>query len=250
MRHPRNALLLVSRVTATPVGPRMFIVQVEYSSPEVRDAADPDQPPDPLSQPPDVQWGLVVETEPIDVAYDEDNELTIPVVNTAGAPLDPPIEREFRDRSLSYTLNQSAFDWQLADEYNDVVNADRFWDAEPGHVRCLGITASFVVEDGFRYWRNRYDFLFRKDGWLRRKLNVGTMELRNGELRQIRDAEGNPISEPVTLTVSGAAWDWREQIVPGGSGTVNGVQYETGRNTVWLKFKIYPTVPFAPLRIP
>lgn len=257
--HPKNERLRCTRIEATTMTPRMYAVRAEYSSPE-RMAAEGgvDSYPTgttPLDQPPEIQWGLTVETEAIDVAYDDDNKLTVPVVNTAGQPLEPAIEREFRDRTLSFTRNEARFDSVLADEYNDVVSTDVFFGRPAGTARCLGITATLVIEAGWTYWRNRYDFIFRKDGWLRRKLNVGTVEkLGDGKIRAIRDAEGNPVNEPVPLTLGGRKRDWRENIIPGQSGTVliggKSVAYETGKDVMWLKFKVFETRPFARLGIP
>jgi hypothetical protein len=255
-RHPMDHRIRVNRIEAEPLGPRYWQVRVFYAAPE--DPVDPETGKtrkggaiNPLDAPPQITWGSASATEPVDVAYDKDNKLNVPIVNSAGQPIDPPLQRKFTDRTLQIVRNEKTFDRRRADDYFDVVNADRFFGADPQTVLCEGLTGTFVVEAQYAYWQVTYAFKFRiRDSWLRRVLNVGTQELIGDARYNIVDPEGQPISVPAMLKPNGRVVNYNERYKDGTTGVTTNtqVEWEAGRGgTIWLKFRMYPSLPFAPL---
>ncbi len=203
---------------------------------------------------PEINWGIATTTEPIDV-----DAAGKPMVTTAGCPLDPPLSREFRDRTLTVTRRVRKFNSIDRDQWADTVNSDRFFGYPPGLVRCVGISAGEIVEGRTLLYNEIAQFVIRyakwgkvRPGWRRRVWNAGTVERRaDGTLKTIVDADGNPYTQPVPLDQNGAKVDPSEP-VRGSGKTPAGVEWigaPDGRG-IWLLFEVYTKRRFKALKLP
>lgn len=131
------------------------------------------------------------------------------IVNSAGQTFDPSIERVYYD--LTITINRNEPDWDLARQvqYQNAINEDDFYIAyrkrkyliRKGQARMANIGAEGRFENSITFFEATYEIQIREDGWGRRVLDEGRMELNNGDIpqRPIRDSEGQPVTYPVML---------------------------------------------------
>lgn len=205
-----------------------FDVDVEFST----EGDDPEEEEDPVERPAQIQWGFVSFTE---TAYED--AAGDPILNSAGDPFDPSIERTYNDPAVTITYNADDFDPSVAIAYQDAVNSDQFTVAgktiEAGLAKMHSIQATRLYEAGSTFWQIDIVIYFRKDGWVRKVLDQGFQELTNGERppRPIKDSEGNPLMMPAKLDGSGAA-------------------LAEGADPVYLDFTLYETMPFSALNLP
>lgn len=94
-------------------------------------------------------------------------------VNSAGEKFDPPPEYETSRPILTITINQIALDFATVRAYQDATNSDNFLGAPPNTVRCR-IEADRVYRNGFKSWRVTYNFVFEKEDWNLKVLDIGT----------------------------------------------------------------------------
>lgn len=191
---------------------------------------DPDQADNPLDQEPEVEWSFASYERVADRALDDDNEPTIPIVNTALDPFDPPVELDDPRPVLTVTVNLAweAFNPALAYSYRNAVNADEFFGVPAGYVKAMPPRARKVVHPEVgRYWQVTYEFHFNPDGWVKFVLNQGTRQLNaDGDgYESILTETGQPVSDPVPLDADGRA------LPPDGE-------------PIWLPFTVYPVRPF------
>ena len=189
------------------LGPCLYEVTVYYTVRFARGSEDKYDPTvSPLAQPWDVEWGFASSREAIDRdVYGH------PIVNSAGESFDPAITTEVRDLVLRIVRNQGAYDPILAHDYvsRSAVNLDEFWGFAPGIVKCLKIKANSQRTGDLWFWRVRYEFAMRADGWLRRILDQGFREFTgtdaNGKptYELITDDNGYPVTQPVLLDGNG-----------------------------------------------
>jgi hypothetical protein len=194
---------------------------------------------DPLNATPDIRYGRNRLTVVADrgTLIEESGQETDdePVVNTAGQVFDPPPEKYKSRRTLTVTRNEASYNKAQADDYAEAINSDTFDGSPPKTVKCLSITAAGPEFDpeGNKYWVVTYEFEFEPHGWEDEILNQGRMalvDLGDGvkELRQIRDREGELVSDAVNLREDGTAADY-------------------GEEPFYRKFRFYEKKPFSAL---
>jgi len=207
-------------------GPMNWEVTVDYEYHE-----------NPMLQPYTVQFFPQFTQEAIDkciaklatpqTALSTATDLTVPLENSAGEPIDPPIQEEFNDLLIVVKRNEAAFDLNVAKPYFSAVNSDIFtllmrrgsfaYDGKWGQfiftrnsvnfpigtVRCKSIQAEEKQYGLTFYHEVTYEFISRDTGWLRRALDQGFRILVAGEPLNVTDSEGNPITQPIKLDGSG-----------------------------------------------
>lgn len=250
----------------------LFDVTAEYRSLKVS-AASSGSSQGALDAAPRVVWGFAKTVEPIDIDADG-----LPCVDSAGVPLDPPLEREFSDRTLSVTRREKTFNPLAMDEYADTKNADRFFGYPPGLVRFMGTSDNEIPEGRNTIHEVTYQFVIRyaeyggvRPGWRSRRWNAGRVHrvqdytvVDRGTLaektvwfwalRPILDNEGNPVSSPVPLDPkTGGVIDPREPLAGGETGTDRyGHVFQTNADGTgaWVFYSRYPSKRYSPLRLP
>lgn len=196
-------------------------VTVQYSStdPAAFDAQNP------LNSPPRISWGLSRFTS---VAEFDINQNAI--LNSAGDYFDPPLEKDDSRQVLTIVRNEPTYDASMTYVYKDSINEDVFWGLPPGVVKLMDRSAELQHSgdcpiNGGYYWEVKYEFEIRPEGWTRYVLDQGLKQLDGGNLVNIVDANGEPISSPMLLNGEG------------GVGSAGGA--------VFLPFDVYQPRNFA-----
>lgn len=205
--HPTDDWLRVDSVQSNPRGPLLYDVIVQYLRRQRGGAGGDPDAATPFDEAWQIEWGWEMST----VALDQDQQdPTIPITNTADEPFDPPITRDQADLVLAITRNEPTYNVAQALAYRNVLNEDTFYGAPPLHVLCRPIEGRRVIEGtGIEYYRNTYRLVFREDTWNVNVLNQGYREKTGTDAagratyRQILDEDGNPLSEPVLLGITG-----------------------------------------------
>lgn len=212
----------------------IFGVSANYSS----EQEDGESQENPLSRPPDISYKGTKST----VVYTVDSEGK-PVLNSSDEPFEEPLEKDDTRPTLTITRNEAKFVFANAVEYQDAVNQDVFFGADPGKAKIQDISAKYVVEGVYAYWNVTYEIQFRRDGWLdkvmdrgyrsktRQTLPDGSLARRRFDYEQLTDANGQPLTKPVKLDGQGKP-------------------LEDGKDAVYLDFKPYKILPFKKLRLP
>lgn len=126
----------------------------------------------PMVHPPDIHWSSWGETRAL---YEDFNGKKF--VNTAGQPLDPPVERRFKYPALTVVRNEKTFPVMLVQSYWDVLNSDVFNGWPPETVKVDDIRASSQYREAQGFFRVTYEFLFRNEGWKHYELDAGPTHL-------------------------------------------------------------------------
>jgi len=180
----------------------------------------------PLKMPAEISYRWETSREPID--EDANGE---PIVNSSGEPFDPPIEENFEDLVMTITQNEATFDPAKFTNYNGRTNSKEFGGFAAGLVKMKAPTGDEQQQGAAKYFRVTWTFVVRNDGWKRRQLDRGFRELvgvdADGKPKytQIKDTDGNPISEPALLDG-------------------NGRKLAKGHPAVWLNFQTKKTADF------
>jgi len=218
------------RVGARPLSMLLWEVTAYYSLPSWGTGETGEGSSDPLSQPPKVRWSSLTINEPID--EDRDGQ---PLVNVVEEGFDPPLTRDYIDVVLEYEVNQTTFNYAAAIALSNAVNSTSFLGFAPGVARLTDWHAEHNLEGDHSYWRVGIRVQFRNGGWKKRVLNRG-FRTWEGEYEDdgskkyvnVTDGNGNPVQEPVLLTLVGQRVD-----DPG--------------NATWLEFDVYPEGDFSDL---
>jgi hypothetical protein len=127
------------------------------------------------------------------------------IVNSAGQPV--TFGREFNDRMLVVTKNFADHADSDYDAYYQTTNNATFFGRSAGQVKFVNVRAIKVTLDsGQTYWQKSFYFHIRptSTGWTTLYIDKGAMELDDdGELVNIADANGDPVSEEVLLDGTG-----------------------------------------------
>lgn len=182
-------------------------VQCEYSS----EAPDPDkQDENPLLRPTEFKISTEKQKEGIDADINGNK-----LVNSAGDPFLPPIERDGTLIKLTATKNLAiaAFNSATALEYVDKVNDDTWQGFPPFSVKLESVEASQKWESNMTFWATTWNFSVKMtredDAWIGgwspiRILDQGYHELVDGERRAISEQLGRAKSTPTLLDGNGA----------------------------------------------
>lgn len=207
-RHPDKRGYRCGHPQVSLVCPTFFNVRVNYSgSTNAAGEQSETDTNDPLSEPAEISWSDASSTEAVDQAFNG-----YPLVNTVGEPFDPPPTEEFKDTVLTITRNEAGFTPNVKRDYQDTVCNGAFWGAEAGRARMIQINAD-KVNGIVVYWRKKYVIQFRMltpqgvkplHAWCRRVLNHGfRYKDDEGKIRGIKDADGQPLSQPKLLALDG-----------------------------------------------
>jgi hypothetical protein len=151
----------------------------------------------PLLRPPEVEWDGVDYTRVVDQDIFGD-----PIVNSAGARFDPPLEQDDSRLVLRYTRNEATFNQELAEEFVNALNSDSFLGRPPYTWLCKKFAGRRQTEDAGVYWQVFYEFHYNRDTWFRSVLDQGYYEKHagtDGKPKNFVDRTNQPVSEPLLL---------------------------------------------------
>jgi len=149
----------------------------------------------------------------------------VPIKNSANEPFVPPVEGNRSMGVYRITRNRLTFDNGDAKEYRDTVNSDDFtitatetlfvFAAGTAYMQSYDAVRQYragVTDSGY-YWRVTWVILHDRDGWRKRILDQGTMELDDtdpaapgGSMapnRPLKGPDGLPLNGPVLLDGAG-----------------------------------------------
>lgn len=140
------------------------------------------------------------------------------VTNSAGDPLEG-LEFELSTSTLTLTRSYTADSALISalTEYVDTVN-DATWFGWPANrVKCVFRSATvktaqpYGSDEPFKWIEARWDFEYKRGGWLAKPWDVGFMELVDDERRAILGDDGKAVKQPVALNSDGTAKDPGEE---------------------------------------
>ncbi len=155
--------------------------------------------------------------------------------NSATDPFDPPPLYDKCDPVLCVEATYTDFSISRAMIYNNSLNQDSFFDANPGQIRAKIKAKRFQWRDQFR-WTVNYRFAYRAEGWQLQVLDIGPryQASDNADLQSFVDKDGN--------TFLG--------LLDGhGRALSDDPKKPTTKPPVFLTMSPYPVTPFAPLGI-
>jgi len=201
-RHPADPTAVCRSVDPKAISPTLWRVTASYYSPS-GGVNEQGEPVNPLDMPPEVHWGFEQIMQQVDTDLDGN-----PIVNAAGDPFDPLHEISYARPVLSVTRNEQTFPIALARAYaggRGAVNSDGFRGWPPKTAKCRNISGDDQRAGDIAYCRVTYEIAFDADGWQPKFLDVGFREKKNGEMQEILDENGQPVSQPVALNADGTA---------------------------------------------
>jgi len=244
--------------------PFFWIVEVKYSS-EVGEnrkwdnspeqARDQTQNQNPLYRPPSIKWSGQEYQRPIQEAAEVLDGITHfgnAIVNSAGEMFDPAAEVQDANLTLVIGRNEPLASQDVLLAYMNVVNSDYFMGWPPGTALMKPIEYDSNFENGLYYFKATYTIHFRssisggvqddgavlpivQEGWILKPLDQGYAKLVQDDQGDFHNVpirvQGQPITAPQLLDGTG-------QVLP------------IGDPPVFRKFRVYPSMPFAPLRLP
>jgi len=168
--------------------PKWVRVTCEYSNTATGVVNESD---DPMEREPDLQ--CYSEDIMEEMAVDIDGK---PVVNTLGVPMTGVM----RPNSLwvvEFSYNWPSFLPIDAQHVENTLNAKKFLDIDPGHVRLARFAGTHTKEINYTFWRHqlRFEADFHPDGWERKTLNAG-----HQQLVMVEDENGVEHQELVEIT--------------------------------------------------
>lgn len=208
-------------------------VIVSYSS----SVDEQDQEENPLNRPPDIQFDGEEFQRPVEKALNEDGDL-VAITSSAGEVFETPVEMDDSRPVLVITRNEASPNWALWTTYSrPVVNSDMFMGNPPGTVKTKPIRAQLQIEGVYEFWRVTYRFEVNPETWVKEILDQGTYERfaegvdNNPLIEKFVDKDKQPVSKPQLLNGEGR-------------------KLPDGQPPKFLKFKVYPELPFGVLRLP
>lgn len=149
-----------------------WVVEARYESGTPPDEKDPDNP---LNDRPQISWSSSAYQHRIDEDINGN-----PIVNTAGKPYDQPVEVEFADWVVSYSVNLAVVPAFLL-QYENAVNSDPFTVdgvailPQQGQIRGLRISPVMIRND-IAYRQVSLEIYIRTDLWTELKFEEGDEE--------------------------------------------------------------------------
>lgn len=110
----------------------------------------------PLSRPPEIEWGSIVSAYPTTV-----DRAGNAIVNSAGDPFDPPLTDEDSWKVLIVSLYRVNFDPLFYGPFEGKVNSLKWNKFKKRQVKCRRIEAKKVFEGGFYSHRIKFEFEIR-----------------------------------------------------------------------------------------
>lgn len=146
---------------------------------------------------------------PFEFAYDDANEATIPVVNSAGLPYNPPwmTYEDVAVFGLNKNVAVSAVSFDTITTYKGTVNVSAWRGLAAGKVMLKTFRKQARYENGIAYLECFLEFHYKRRGWRRYLIDRGYRELISefgSEFwKTITDKFGNALAEPALLDGAG-----------------------------------------------
>lgn len=211
---PAGAVDLLSWVRRVNVkqdtqDPYLWRVEVQYSNKVER--PDINQQENPLLRPAEISYDT--EIQMVATWNDEDGNA---ILNAAGDPFDPPLEREVDALIMTVELNQLEYAALNLGRYRGKTNSKPWLGFQRGQVLLKRAPGKRVWENGLLYWKVVYEFHIRfpwfvdqdvVDVWAKRVLNQGFRQTNpsnpTGKPVLCTDPLGKPVTSPVPLDKDG-----------------------------------------------
>lgn len=189
-----------------------YVVQVDY---ETRTFTLPPSHPDPLDDPPTVNWGHWTEQKVVD----KDNN-GVAITNSAGDVYDPPPAKDRHKMQVTIIRNEATYDPEIADNFLDSVNDDDEpiggWTISTRNGKMIGFSAVDAERDGTAYKIVTYIIQVDGDTWDLELLDQGLRQYdtatgsgsgssSGNKLIRMKDDEGEDITTPRNLDGNGIA---------------------------------------------
>lgn len=230
---------------------------VVYTFDNVTKQRDSSNDSDPTDLQPVYDWG--VETITRHTTKDRNGK---PRLNAAGDPFEP---REVEDYVNFLTVERCelTFNLAVAGAYNNSVNSDSFYGAEPGTMR-VRITPKQQFRNGIEYFRVRYEFHYKPQGWQGRELQQGLYQLVDSDVQvdpptdpptfvkmkipcfQLADGDqftSDPVTTPVPIAEDG------HQLTPSELKGDLTATPPVPSAAAYAEFEDYPELPYSALNI-
>lgn len=222
--HPEFPAVFVTDISVQNDGDPLHY-KVEYTYDLVRQE---DRQPMPWDRADKFSFSGSVTSGPAILHYNDGFSTPKFILNSAGDPLEGA-EKEQAEWRVRIEGNRQTFNYGQAMAYVNAVNSDAWSGAEPGTLKCQGISGSKEVEQvnntEISYWKISIDIAYRVEGWRLKLWDVGYNEIVGGKRKRIVDALKEPVSEPVAL--------------------LNGAARSPGSAPDMLTFRVYKELPFA-----
>lgn len=204
---------------------RVWLVEVRYvSTPRLVNVTPRARP---WMKTPKVHWGTHVVRRSI--AKDMDSNA---ILNSAGDPFDPPVEREVHYPALTITRYERNYVISNAMDYIDKINQFGMTIAglviEEHQALITKYEGTNVEVDGVKCWEVNYEILFDKDGWQVVLLDAGYYYLSGGSPKRFADKDGDGKIDVGLLDGSGG-------------------QLASGAEKQYKSFRVYLQKDFGPL---
>jgi len=226
-RFPLNNFLFLKTLTPSPTESRdIWNVRADYE----QTSAPFGRIENPLELPAKVSWSSEAYTAPVVSAFDESGDKTIPIVNSAGQPFDPPLTEPRRTLVGTVTYNSETFNPIEAEQFQESVN-----DAPAiiGNITVLERMAKIIEFVGEEQEFEGIDFfavtikvqlntnqtikkveggddIVVAQGWDREVLDQGLFELTTADppkLVRMSTDDGEQVTEPIKLNGEGKKLD-------------------------------------------
>lgn len=198
----------------------------------------------PLLMIPEVETHSETHKEVIYGVYDVLSQQLTPVAASTGEVYVPAPERDRSDLVVTITRNESILSPYPAQSilYQDAINSDVFWGANPGQVKCKSITVVRQVKnlpDGSQvpYLKVTYVFHFR-DTWNQVILDKGSWYwYKPGDTQDKSQWKKKKFMSDDNQNIDG--------LLDGQGGSL-----PQGNTPVFLTLQVYPMLPFGLLGLP
>lgn len=230
--HPYDSRVYCESKHVDTIGPFLYKVMVNYTSPLSKDTG---LPVTPLLVEPRWTWTFATSNEPFD--RDEDGN---PITNSADEAFDPPVTKDYHDLVLHIERSEAAFDPLKAYQYKGAINSDIFLGFPAGRVLCAIWNGDKAQAGDLIYYKVAYEFHIRFDGWKMKLIDKGFRE-KDGE-----NPDGTPAYIPITNkdgTISS-----QPALLNGSGKKLTQAQITAGDLSI-LEFTINRSLPFSVMNL-
>jgi hypothetical protein len=99
-----------------------------------------------------------------------------PITDSALLPFDPPVMIEVSRPIVTAVVNTATFSLAEAALLQDCTNSDTWQGMAPRTLRCVGLEAEAMQENGYSFWQRTYSLAVNWDTWDVRILDAGYQE--------------------------------------------------------------------------
>lgn len=218
--HPTNAYLRASSVHAQKTAPYRYEVQIGYAAP-----GSPGQSP--LDQPLSIELDAIVSEEDFDVDANGTAMVTV-----TGEAFKPAIKVPVYDTVIRCSKNLPTVDPVFISTYRNTVNSDNWNGFPPGTVRITSFKAQSVSDADQPYWSVSAEFQVRRAA-------PGSTDAKAWYKRVLAQGYKSKFSTGSPLHIFGGALVRHDK--------TTGVWLRDTEDSQFYEFKIFRSLPFAPL---